>query len=396
MSSLKSVLKKIILSIGLQPSELKGQFNGFLRNNVIENYFKTNYSRNALISYIIVPFKTKTEMTGHQNLWQALELAKQISDRGYNVDIIPYYDPYVHLRHKYDLVLAQFPKDTDCYSNYLNSNAIKIAYLTTSSPEFNNTSELERISRFEKRRGKCVKPMRQLPDLSEDFYSYDAYFVMGNTITASTYNLDSKKIFYIVNNASKLIQPVSLENKKSTNFLFLGSVGQVHKGLDILLEVFAKDDFPCDLYILGAYEHERDFYEEYEAELNAFSNIHSEGFVEITSPRYKELCEKCAYMIMPSCSEGMAGSVLDAMAGGMIPIVSKYCGFDESDGAIVLKDCSVDSVKQSILEYSKKTDNWIMDKSREIVAIAEEKYSREKFSQSVRNALNATLDSNRF
>ena len=78
------------------------------------------------------------------------------------------------------------------------------------------------------------------------------------------------------------------------------------------------------------------------------------------------------------------------------PGFSKYCGFDESDGAIVLKDCSVDSVKQSILEYSKKTDNWIMEKSREIVAIAEEKYSREKFSQSVRNALNATLDSNRF
>ncbi|WP_091759514.1 glycosyltransferase [Butyrivibrio sp. INlla18] len=378
--------KKVMMLVGINPTVFKGKVNGFLGRNVITNYFDTKYEKKALISYIIVPFQNHQNDNVHQNFWQAREMARIVSNKGYDVDIIPYYDPYVHLKKKYDLVIAQFPKDVDCFSNNIKENAIKIAYLTTSSPEFNNAAELSRIDQMEKRRGVRLEPLRQIPELTDDFYSYDAFFVMGNETTLSTYKGINKNCFLIKNHTNAIDCSIDVNKKKSNNFMFIGSVGQVHKGLDILLEIFSEEGFPCNLYVLGAYKNEREFYEFYDIELNYTKNIFSEGFVDISSSKFKELSEKCSYMIMPSCSEGMAGSVLDAMAGGVIPIVSKNCGYDEEDGAVILDNCDAETIRSFIISYSKKPLDWIIEKCQKEVEIARVKYSREQYTKSLEEA----------
>ncbi|WP_314621160.1 hypothetical protein, partial [uncultured Selenomonas sp.] len=102
---------------------------------------------------------------------------------------------------------------------------------------------------------------------------------------------------------------------------------QVHKGLDLLLEIFGQKDFPFELYICSSFQSEKEFCEVYKSELFHTSNIHSVGFIDIMGEKFCEISEKCSFTILPSCSEGVAGSALTAMSAGIIPIVIRECGF---------------------------------------------------------------------
>ena len=50
-------------------------------------------------------------------------------------------------------------------------------------------------------------------------------------------------------------------------FVFFGSLGAVHKGLDLLLEVFSRMTTDCKLYVCSGYEKEEDFCKLYHKEL---------------------------------------------------------------------------------------------------------------------------------
>ena len=183
------------------------------------------------------------------------------------------------------------------------------------------------------------------------------------------------------------------ERRKANNFMFLGSAGQVHKGLDLLLEVFAEKCKNCNLYVCSSFENESDFCKAYKYELYNTSNIHPIGFVDIKSDKFKEIAEKCAYMIMPSCSEANAGSVLTAMSAGIIPIVSRECGF-EDDEVIHLKDCSKECLEDSIKFYASKDDEWIKSESEKAVKIVKERYSEECFIEFICNGLENVISNN--
>ncbi len=388
---IRTILKKMLIWAGINPANAKARFIGALGLNVVSNYYNTAFDKNALLVYIISPFNGKNVNKRHSNYWQSLEYGRILRDRGYNVDVIPFIDPYVYLKKKYDLVIASFPKSVDCYSEHLKRDAVKIAYLTTSSPDFNNSQELKRIDDLYKRHSVRMTPMRQIPNLTDDVYSYDATFFIGNSHNYSTYNIDKMPPVYWIRNHAE-IQDINFDPniKNPRNFMFLGSVGQVHKGLDLLLEIFAADDFSCNLYICGAYEHEKDFYDLYREELTNRPNIFPQGVMDLDSTEFKSLTEKCCYMITPSCAEGKAGSVIDAMSFGMIPIISRECGFDD-DEAVILEDCRLETIRRAVLEYSDKDIEWIMNESERIKNISMERYTKQAFTASVEQALDEII-----
>ena len=94
---------------------------------------------------------------------------------------------------------------------------------------------------------------------------------------------------------------------------------------------------------------------------------------------------------MPSCSEGVAGSVLTSMSAGMIPIVSKECGF-EDDEVIHLQNCSMECIEEAIKHYSQKDLAWIKNMSKKSIDIVNERYSEKDFIESVKNGLNKVLN----
>lgn len=389
--SIRDGIKKIISSIGIEPAELKGRFNGLFHRNVAINVCHTGYACNAVVAYIVRPFKDPDWVSNHQGAVQIVELARILSERGYNVDVIDYLDPYVRLpkNKQYDLVIAQFPKGCDCYTAHLKPDAVRIAYITTSSPEFNNAAEMSRIEDLYERKGSRLSPYRQIPMITDDIREYTASLVMGNARNIGTYDYLPEP--YIINNSSKPVEfEVTYEDKSPLNFMYLGSVGQVHKGLDLLLELFSEPGFPCDLYVCGAYEHEADFHELYARELHDAENIHPMSVVDTSGDIYREVALKCAYLISPSCAEGKSGSVLTAMMSGVIPIISKESGFD-ADESILLEDCSMECIRRTILEYSQRDMDWIRETGEHYRHIAEEKYTLQGYIDSVNVALDEIL-----
>ncbi|MBQ9334762.1 MAG: hypothetical protein IJS12_10560 [Lachnospiraceae bacterium] len=399
--SVRAGIKKIVSGVGIDPAQLKGRLNGLFHRNAAFNVYHTRFERNAIVAYIVKPFKDPDWVSNHQGAVQIMELARILSERGYNVDVIDYLDPYVRLpRHKsYDLVIAQFPKDCDRYTLHLKPDAVRIAYITTSSTEFNNKAELGRIEALYERKGARLEPYRQIPPITDDIRGYKASLVMGNHRNIGTYDYLPNP--YIINNSSKPVDfEVTYDEKSPLNFMYLGSVGQVHKGLDLLLEIFSEPGFPCNLYVCGAYEHEADFFELYARELHRdeapdeeyCSNIYPMGVVDTSGDIYRDVASKCAYLISPSCAEGKSGSVLTAMMSGIVPIISKESGFD-ADESILLDDCSIECIRSTILEYSHRDMDWIRETGEHYRQIALSKYTLQGYIDSVNVALDDILNS---
>ena len=195
--------------------------------------------------------------------------------------------------------------------------------------------------------------------------------------------------YFIKNNGYLFPFAENIKLRNPQNFLFLGSMGQVHKGLDLLLEIFSEDNMRnYRLYVCSGYEKEEDFCKEYNKELFNTPNIIPCSFVDIESDKFKSIVEQCAYTILPSCSEGCAGSVLTAMSGGLIPIVSKECGF-EDDEVINLPNCDKETIIQYIQRYSRKDQSWIEENAKKSIGIVKTRYSEDAFSKSVRDAITA-------
>lgn len=359
---------------------------------LLENIFSEKNIKKCLICYITNPFINGVE-DNHQNSWQVIELAKLISKYGYNVDVIDYNYNKSNFNKKYDLLIDLHPRDNSVYNKFLKEDCIKIAYLTGSNTSFSNTAEQERIKNVFNRRKVKLKLRRQAPLISKRIESYDAAFFIGNEYNLKTYaEFKMPPVYFIKNTGYKF--NFSTKNRNPKNFMFLASAGQVHKGLDLLLEVFADRCKDLNLYICSGFENETDFCNAYKEELYHTSNIHPIGFINIKSEKFREIAEKCAYMIMPSCSEANAGSVLTAMSAGMMPIVSRECGFDD-DEVIHLKDCSLKCIEETVKFYAMKDANWIKVMSEKSVNIVNERYSEKCFTQSIIQALSSTLNKGR-
>lgn len=362
------------------------------RNALLEiNVFKENKHMHCLIVYITDSFINGIKYT-HQNSWQVIEIAKAISKFGYNIDVCDYNYNKNDFNKKYDLLIDLHPRDNAVYNKFLKPDCIKIAYLTGSNTSFSNIAEQKRIDDVYRRRNIKLIPRRQALLISKRIEDYDAAFFIGNEYNLKTYSEFKMPPVYFIKNTGYDFNFCN-DRRKANNFMFLGSAGQVHKGLDLLLEVFAEKCRDCNLYVCSSFENESDFCEAYKHELYNTSNIHPIGFVDIKSDKFKEIVEKCAYMIMPSCSEGIAGSVLTAMSAGVIPIVSRECGFAD-DEVIHLKNCSKECIEKSIKYYAVKDNEWIKNESDKAIKIVKERYSEECFVESIYNGLKNVISNN--
>lgn len=363
------------------------------KRKIVYNVNQTNYSKRCLLIYIINPFVDRKLADRHQNLWQTKEIARIIGSFKYNVDVINYDDRVLELKYNYDLVFGLIPRDIDLYSTHMNAGCKRIAYLTSMNLAVTTANEQKRLCDLRIRRGVELTPRRGssivIDKIIEDF---DGALYIGNEYNFHSYDcFKMPPSFRIINSGYVFNWVVDNSKRNPKNFLFFASSGQVHKGLDLLLEIFAQRLKGYTLYVCGCYEQEKDFCEEYHTELFETMNIQPMGFVNIESEKFKEISLRCAFVVMPSCAEGCAGSVLTAMSAGLIPIVSKECGF-EDDEVINLPDCKIDTIYDYIVENSNKDRTWLDKLSKHSIDVVKTKYSRECFTKSIERALNAIID----
>ena len=172
--------------------------------------------------------------------------------------------------------------------------------------------------------------------------------------------------------------------KSRKHFLWFGSVYQVLRGLDLVLEAFTETP-ELELYVCGSIlsKADRAFVQEYRKELFYTRNIHTIGWVDYYSKEYAHLANKCGFMITATCTEGMSGSVINCMKAGIIPIATSSAGVDISQCGITIDEQTVTGVLNTIRYASELPVEECRRLTKQSIQRAEEMYTSKNFVNNI-------------
>ncbi len=359
------------------------------RGNVLLSYFNT-IRRDHIPAHIFLSNPGYPIPPCHQAEWRSLQIGRTFLDMGYTVDLIswtndrfiPYklYSAFIDVRHNMQR-LAPF----------LNKDCVKIQHIDTAHILAHNAAEAYRLLDLQQRRGITLRPWRwERPNFGIEHA--DCATINSGDFAISTFQYANKPL-YPVPVTSTLLYP-SPERKDfeacRRHYLWFGSGGFVHKGLDLVLESFA--EMPeYHLTVCGPIQHEKDFERAYYKELYQTANIHTVGWVDVTSPTFLEITNKCLALIYPSSSEGQAGAVVTCMHAGLIPITSHESGVAVNDFGVILKDCSIKEIQTTIRTLSSLPAQELKDMARRAWGYARAHHTRERFAEEYRAAVEHIL-----
>lgn len=199
---------------------------------------------------------------------------------------------------------------------------------------------------------------------------------VGNNAVLNSYlkyGIDAAKIKMLNYGIPDTILSISQSVESRKRFIYVASDIGLRKGFDLVYDLFSglnKGD--CELTIIGSA-----FSPYYQAKLDALQKILGNrcqyyGWIESNSAEYDAILKAQDFLVFPSLEEGQAGTVLDCMVRGVIPIVTPAAGFDFSplgflDAALdsqqnkgILKKAmqlssdAVNQLKEKTLEYYKE------------------------------------------
>jgi len=363
------------------------------------NYFKTNFRENALISYITNPFKNGIHLR-HTNQAEALEIAKVFGEIGYNVDIVDYYYEGNLNYNKYSVIFGfGEPLINSFYRR--NHKILTIYYGTGMHVIHQNHATLKRIEEVYKKKGKWLLESGRIVDKAWSVQTslVNNIITLGNDEVVSSYQkYFSRKVYnipisyYKIFNHEEILKNKNYNNSKN-HFLWFGSLGLIHKGLDLLLEVFKK--LPdVHLHICGPIDNEPKFKKIYYEELYNTKNIHTYGYQNIQSKSFKDIINKCAFIIFPSCSEGEPSSVINVMVYGLIPIVTNTAGIRIKNYGIEIKELNHKSIKESVIKAVNLSESEIEKRAIKCASDTINSHSIEKYSYELKKALIDILELN--
>lgn len=262
----------------------------------------------------------------HTNLQEMFQMIKVLIDMDFCIDVCDCDNPEAAIEMPsdyYDYILGF--GDMFRLARQKNPKAYTILYMTENPYAVSKTNEQQRNDYFYERTGRRISFARTGKFYHEgDELLADAVICLG-------------EIKYFSNRIVRRVYPTAMKNssythnsfarRERTNFIVLGVKGFVHKGNDLLIEVFQKHP-DWNLYMCG--REIRQECRKYGLELPR--NVVDCGFVEIGSQKFLELAQICAYILLPSCSEGMSTGLLTGMRHGLIPVTTKGTGMDDLSG----------------------------------------------------------------
>ena len=312
--------------------------------------------KRVLISFVERPFFRRPSKY-HTIDNECLALAKAWASAGYIVDVINFENDSDRLNFSVYTYIVGF--GTPFEKSFYEKNLIRVFYGNGANPIWSNEKSSEALTQFWVRNGVFLFGSGRvtLKNHLMQWKHSDYYIILGNEFTKSTYlnNVNNTRFFLVKGFYHHVISNRFKNDFSSikTHFLWFGGIGFIHKGLDLLLEVFR--DLPdFHLHICGQLEKEKRFCDFYRKELFETKNIHTYGYVDILSNEFDEILSKCAFCVLPSVSEGPGISMTTAIGnGGLIPIASHAVGTDFSkDEGFRIPELSKDSLREVLLEAS--------------------------------------------
>lgn len=386
---MKKTIKKLL------PKKIKNFIIGYMNNQLISNYFKKKHQKHALLSYILTPFKK--DSLSHTSFFEAQSWAKILDELGYNVDIIDYKNTKKIDLSKYDLICGF----GDVFQNYFEGNSIKnavtINYATGLPICFQNHVTLNRIKDvYEKRKIWLSKSARYVEkNWAHSTTLVDGIITLGNNesliqfkkyYTGSIFAIPAP--FYLTKEPYKIIN--EKERNSNLNFLWFGSSGLIHKGLDLLLEYFVSHK-DLILHVCGPITNEIDFMHVYFKELYNTKNIVTHGFVDINSEEFERILMACDFAILPSVSEGGSPSILTAVGnGGLIPIITKECTISTGYEILINELTSV-GIEKAINEAMSLPKDEIIELQKKNVKYVHNNHSKECYYNGLKKSINKII-----
>ena len=389
-----------VKNIGLATKKIKQIIKQNIIKAPIANYFNDNYLQNVLISYITKPFRQGIN-TAHTNSAEVLEIAQVFRSLGFNVDIADYdYEGYIDYK-KYDTIFGFGDPLVNSFKFNTSQSTTRIYYGTGMHISVQNQNSTKRIEEVKNKKGVWIPESGRIVEKAwtQQTTNVNAMILLGNEEVKKTYQKSFDKDIYLLSPSiykqldyKKVLEDKNFEEAKN-NYLWFGNSGLIHKGLDLVLDVF-KTLPHLHLHVCGPIENELKFKKAYYDELYNTVNIHTYGFVKIDTSLFKEILNKCAFIIFPSCSEGGGASVLNVCGnGGLIPIVTKEVSIDIDSFGLLIDSLEQSSVMKAIEDSQKLSINELMTLS-EKTGKKISKFTLENYSKQLKTHLNSIFNKN--
>lgn len=365
----------------------------------IYNLFKRQTEKKALISYITAPFKLGISYK-HNNSQYVLEIAKLLDTRDYEVDIMDFRDSRPYDFTEYDLIIGFGEPFNNSYSQ--NSRALRIYYGTIMNTAAHNTRTVKRLVEFKEKYGAWLPESGRIEAKAYPLQTQavDAIVAYGNKTIHETYRQEFSGPIYPLHNINFIFRESeeTLKVKKDwqkakLNFCTFPAAGLIHKGIDVVLELFAKHP-EWTLYLAGPLTREPRFLKFFEKTLH-LPNIKQVGFVDMNSPEYLEILDRCAFFLSPSASEGCPTSVINACTNSaLIPIATAESGLEDNASYVI----PLSEITEKALEKAIETAQAIPEEKLETMATSAHKHfytahSKQNYIQELSFALDKIIAS---
>jgi len=348
----------------------------------------------VLLSYALWPFLIPREQAlahGHTQAWEARAIADAFIAEGFAVDVISYRNKVFMPKKRYDfLVDARW--NLERLSDVLGPDCMKVMHIDIANVLFHNAAEARRLLDLQRRRGVTLMPRRyETPNRGIEFA--DCATMLGNDFTYGTYAYARKPIYRVPISAPALQpqrRPKDFDACRRT-FLWLGTRGLVHKGLDLVLEAFAQMP-QYRLIVCGPIDNEPDFVAAYRTELYHTPNIRTIGWIDVGGQEFRDLADSCIALVFPSCSEGQSGSTVTCMHAGLIPIASYESGVDIApECGIILRTSTIEEIKEAVSRIANLPTGVLRDMSEATARFAQTTHNQRNFAETYRRIVRTLI-----
>lgn len=366
--------------------KLKHKIAGKQRILGYKKFVKKPNGKRALVSYLVEPVREELEgieTTQFSNNGLGRSIPKVLNRLGYIVDVVNWDDKSFSPKYNYDLTILHGANNYERIGKNLKTSAL-IHYTTGSYWEYHNNQELKRFTYFYKRHGISLRPDRFVKSDETKLNSdANAIICLGNHDTKATFLNAGLNNVYAIEGAS---YPQKAFRRKAdpNHFLFISGPGNIHKGLDLLLDVFRKHP-KFHLHIMCSLDNGFEKY--YKDILYKSANIHTYGHVTQRSRQYYTIIDRCMFSVLPSCSEGSPGSVIESMHQGLIPIVTKEAHIRVDGCGFIIKSDKIEDIERQIVSANELQKNKLISLSANSRKNIEQNYTLEQFETKFANII---------
>lgn len=331
------------------------------------------------------PYLTRENMW-----WESGEMVRILNLRGYIVDYVDPGNGEALDRIDWDKYQLVIDGGMDNIARFKTREGQK-KVLYASGEYWLNTAmnELSRVMRFALRNGIIMPAALQCRNsFSDETAQYLAYF--GKDSQLKGYNGAWKGIPL---DASTCLGP--RERKKDLarargNYVWLGAGGMLNKGLDLVVEAFARIP-EATLHVFAPLEEEMRFFEWFKAFTGNCPNIVRHAFDSVASGELEETAWNSIGTVYAGSVEGAPGFLAQLLHYGLIPIVTRASCVREEELGHVIEAGDDREIIEGIIEQVGKMETASREEleagSRRAREFALMHHTREAFTRSFENLL---------